>query len=215
MKNFPTSLIVPAMKRTLFLVALILVSAAPSFAQSTNEFGVIFGGSRRFIDDAVSVANPPESDFIESNFSFSNNSLELYWAMPIEEGLFLKFKGGRVESEVGIPGRTPNPEAPNDRNRDLTTRRDVRGDMAHVETLVEYRFDEPFGSTGLFGGLGYYRLSADDEDTQDSWGVTAGVTADFPITRRYGVVLEGSYHWIRSELQPRYMTVGGGLRVSF
>lgn len=215
MKNLSTSRIVPAMKRTLFLVALLVGSAAPMFAQSTNEFGFIVGGSRRFIDDAVSLADPPESDFIESNFSFSNNSLELYWAMPIEEDLYLKFKGGRIETEIGIPGLTPNPTAPNDRSKDLLTRRDVQGEVAHVETLVEYRFDEPFGSSGLFAGLGYYRLSAEDEESQSNWGVTAGVNADFPISRRYGVVIEGSYHWTRTDLQARYLTIGGGLRVSF
>ena len=38
------------MKRTLFLLALIVVSAVPVVAQETNEFGFIVGGSRRFVD---------------------------------------------------------------------------------------------------------------------------------------------------------------------
>ena len=213
MKNLSTSLIVPAMKRSLFLVALIVVSAAPMFAQiPTNEFGFILGGSRRFIDDAVSIADPPESDFIESNFSFSNTSFEIFWAMPIDEDVYLRFKGGQIETQIGIPGTAPDPENPGE---EVTTRRDVPGEVAHIESTVEYRFDEVFGSTGLFAGIGYYRLSAEDEQSQTNWGVNAGVRADFPITRRYGFIMEGSYHWTSAKLQPRFMTVGGGFRVSF
>lgn len=200
------------MKRTLFLLALILVSAVPVVAQESNEFGVIVGGSRRFVKGAP---HPNEDDFIESNFSFSNNSIELYWAMPIEPDLKLKFKGGRLETQIAIPYLLPDPAFPNDRSKDIENRRDVEGQVHHLETLIEYEFDEPFGSSGLFAGLGYYRMSASGEESRSTWGVNAGVNADFPITRRYGAVLEAAYHWTRAEFDPRYMTVGGGFRVSF
>ncbi len=204
------------MKRTLLLLALIVISAMPAVAQETNEFGVIVGGSRRFVDgggSTRSITGDAESDWIESNFSFSNNSVELYWAIPIEPDLQLKFKAGRIESEIAIPyfADDPNTEAVDS----VRFRRDVDGEVHHVETVVEYEFDEPFGSSGLFAGLGYYRLSADGEESRMNWGITAGVNADFPITRRYGAVLEAAYHWTRAEFQPRYLTVGGGLRVSF
>ena len=205
------------MKRTLFLLALIVISAMPVVAQESHEFGVIVGGSRRFIEGGGSVRSitgDAETDWIESNFSFSNTSFELYWSMPIEPELNLKFKGGRLESEIAIPYHADDPDT--GEVDSALFRRDVAGgEVSHIETLIEYEFDEPFGSSGLFAGLGYYRLSAPGEDSQSTWGVTAGVNADFPITRRYGVVLEGAYHWVRSEFEPRFMTVGGGLRVSF
>jgi hypothetical protein len=205
------------MKRTLFLLALIVVSAVPVLAQESNEFGVLIGGSRRFVNgggSVLSITGDAESDWIESNFSFSNNSIELYWSIPIEPDLNLKFKGGRLESEIAIPYFADDPATPEE---DIKLfRRDVAdGQVQHIETLIEYEFDEPFGSSGLFAGLGYYRMSASGEESQSTWGINAGVNADFPITRRYGVVLEGSYHWTRAEFNPRYMTVGGGLRVSF
>lgn len=196
------------MKRTLPLIALLLCSAAPLFAQST-ELGIIVGGSRRFVK---ADAQPANDDYIESNFNFGNNSLELYWSIPIEPELNLRFKGGRIQSEIAVPFVTTDPA---DGNAEKVNRRDVTGDVMHVETDIEYEFDEPFGSSGLFAGVGFYRLSAPGEESQSTWGVHAGVNADFPINRRYGVILEGTYHWTRSEFQPRYMTVGGGLRVSF
>jgi len=208
------SRIVPAMKRALFFIALVVVSATPLLAQ-TSEFGAIVGGSRRFVwggGDVKSATGEAESDWIESNFSFSNNSIELYWSIPIEPDLNLKFKGGRIESEIAIPYEGPDPDAP---ENIITLRRDAEGEVHHLETIIEYKFDEPFGSSGLFAGLGYYRLTAPNEEARTNWGLNAGVNADFPLSRRYGVVVEAAYHWVRAEFKPRYLTVGGGLRVSF
>lgn len=206
------------MKRTLFLLALTVVGAMPIAAQETNEFGVLIGGSRRMVfggDGVRSITGDAESDWIESNFSFSNKSFELYWSMPIEPELNFKIKGGKLDSEIPIAYIADDPDTP-DEVDPTKFRRDVAdGEVSHIEALVEYEFDEPFGSSGLFAGLGYYRLSAPDEESQTVLGVTAGVNADFPITRRYGVVVEGSYHWTRAEFSPRFLTVSGGLRVSF
>ena len=205
------------MKRTLFLLALIVLSAMPAVAQS-NEFGVIAGGGRRFVwggGSVRSITGPAESDWVESNFSFANTSIELYWSIPIETELNLKFKGGRLESAIAIPYFADDPATPDVVDPTLFRRDAEDGQVAHIETLIEYEFDEPFGSSGLFAGVGYYRLSAPNEEAQSAWGITAGVNADFPITRRYGVLLEGSYHWTQAEFEQRFLTVGGGLRVSF
>ena len=199
------------MKRTLFLLVLAIAGALPALAQEMSEFGVIVGGSRRFVDGAP---HQNGNDLLESNFSFGNTSIELFWSMPIEPDLSLKFKGGRIETQVAIPYEvaTPTPENP---NAITINRRDAEGEVHHLEALVEYEFDEPFGSSGLFAGLGYYRQTAPGEESRANWGVTAGVNADFPITRRYGVLLEAAYHWTREEFDPRFMTVGGGFRISF
>ena len=204
------------MKRTLFLLALVVVSAMPVVAQETNEFGVLIGGSRRFVEGggAVrSITGPAESDWIESNFSFSNTVIELYWSIPLEPELSLKFKGGRIDTEIPVAYMEDDPDTPE--NDPTLFRRDADGEVAHLEALIQYEFDEPWGSSGLFAGLGYYNLSAPDEESETTWGVTAGVNADFPITRRYGAVLEAAYHWTRSEYDPRFLTVTGGLRMSF
>lgn len=206
------------MKRTLLLLALTLVGAVPVVAQETNEFGVLFGGSRRFVwggEGVRSITGDAETDWIESNFSFSNKSFELYWSIPIEPELNLKFKGGRLESEIPIGYEADDPDTPDEVDPTLFRRDVADGEVAHIEAVVEYEFDEPFGSSGLFAGLGYYRLSAPGEESQSTWGAVGGVNADFPITRRYGVVLEGSYHWTHAEFNPKFMTVSGGLRMSF
>lgn len=204
------------MKRTLFLLALMFAGAVPVIAQESNQFGILIGGSRRFIEGGglVRSIHDDERDWIESNFSLSNTSIELYWSIPIEQDLNLKFKGGRAETEIAIPYYADDPKT--EAVDSVLFRRDVPdGQVSHLETLVEYEFDEPFGSSGLFAGVGYYRLSAPDEESRTTWGVTAGVNADFPITRRYGAVVEAAYHWMRADFDPRLLTVSGGLRVSF
>lgn len=192
------------MKRTsLFAALLLLLGALPALAQS-NEVGFIVGGSRMFVDPAPAE---PGVEFSDATFSFGNNSFELFWATQMEPDTWLRFKVGRIEGPVPVAYQVDGDEE--------TYRRDVEGEVQHAEVNVEYRFSEPYGSTGIFAGAGLYRQSAPDEDSSQSFGFNAGVNADFPITRRYGFMLEAAYHWARTDFQPRYLTLGGGLRISF
>jgi len=203
LNNQKPSRIVPVMKRTSILFAMILISALPALAQ-TSEFGVIVSGSRRFIDGA-----PREEgvEFIESNFSFSNKAIDLYWKIPFEGDVSVKFKAGRIETPVAFAYKIPS--SPN------TFRKDADGEVQHAEVGVQYEFSEAFGSTGIFAGAGLYRQSAAGFDSTTNFGASFGISGDFPINRRYGVVLDGTYHWVRTDFQPRFMTVGAGLRIAF
>lgn len=206
MNNQKASRIVPPMRRTLFALALLLAGAVPASAQfsQTGEIGFLVGGSRRFVDGA---AKEPGVEFIESNFSFSQSTFELYWKSPLDENTAVKVKTGRIETPVSFAYQLEgNPN---------TFRADVDGEVQHVEAGIEYRFSEIFGSSALFAGLGMYRQSGPDFDSTTDFGASFGVTADFPMTRRYGIVVDGTYHWVRADFQPRFLTVGAGIRVSF
>ena len=211
------SLIVAAMKRAILLTALTLTVAVPLFAQH-SEIGILVGGSRRFISDegipepAPTPLNPDATRaFLDNDFSFSNSAIDLYWAIALDEETRLKFKVGRIEGPVSF-------EIPIEDSDDVY-RRDVDGEVQHASVVVDYRFDEPWGSTSLFGGLGFYRTSGDDDndelDAYSDYGFQAGVSADFPISRTYGVILEGTYHWSRGPYEPKYVTLTGGLRFAF
>lgn len=200
--NLGTSHIFAAMKRILIVLALIVMTA-PAFAQST-EFSIITGASRRFVDGA-----PHESEdaFIESNLSLENNFVDLSWGLNVDPDTWIKFKAGRIETPVAFAYR---PEGSDEDNRI-----DAEGEVQHIEMNAEYRFSEPFGSSGIFAGLGLYRQSAEGFDADVNYGFNAGVNADFPLSRRYGVVVEATYHWVRTDFSPRFLTVGAGLRVGF
>ena len=141
------SRIVPAMKRASFLVVLSLVAAAPLAAQTT-EFGVLFGGSKRVIRHVDAV---PGESLINKNFSFSNSAVDVYYAVQVDPGTMFKLQVGRIDTPVAFA--VPQPGGGN-------ARRDVEGQVQHVEGIVEYRFSEPAGSTGLFAGVGMYRTTA-------------------------------------------------------
>lgn len=190
------------MKRLSLIALLLTLGALPALAQST-EFGILAGASRRFVSDAPKDA---EDAFLDSDFSLSNSSLDLYWALRMDQDVWLKLRGGRIETQVAhVTGELDGEPV----------RRDTEGEVQHLGATVEYRFSEPFGSSALFGGVGMYRHTAPDVDARSDWGLMFGVNADFPITRRYGVVVEGVYHWTQADFEPRYMTVSGGLRVAF
>jgi hypothetical protein len=204
LNNQNSSRIVRRMKRTsLFVAAMLVLGALPAAAQ-TNETGFVVGGSRLFVDGANREQGV---EFSDATFSFSNTVFELFWAHKLDEDTWLRLKAGRIESIVPMSYRVEGSPT--------LFRQDVDGEVQHVDLNVEYRFSEAYGQTAIFAGAGLYRQSADGFDTQSNYGFNFGINADFPITRRYGFVLESAYHFTRADFQPRYLTLGGGLRVSF
>lgn len=70
--------------------------------------------------------------------------------------------------------------------------------LEYATIAGEYRFFERWYDSGIFLGLGGYRLEGDrggvsEEDT--AIGVTAGVTGEFELTRFLSVIAELAGHW--------------------
>ncbi len=200
------------MRKTASLLAFLVLSAAPAFAQ-TSQIGILIGGSKRLIshrDEAKGIG-------ISDNFKFSDSVREIYYGVQIDPGTYFKIRAGQIEGPAAFQYLTADGKA----------RTDVRkGKVEHVDGIIDYRFSEPFGSTGLFAGVGLYRQSATISDpavpleqrgrqSETNYGFTGGVNGDFPITRRTGFLVEATYHWINYHYRPRYVTLSGGLRFSF
>ena len=197
------SRIVPAMRRTPFLLTITLVSALPVCAQTT-EFGVLFGGSKRVINAHNQAA--AGTNLRNPGFSFSNSAVDVYYAVQVDPGTMFKVEAGRIDGPIAIRETAADGTA---------VRRDVNGQVQHVEGIIEYRFAEPFGSTGLFAGVGMYRHSASGFGSTTDYGFPIGITSDFPFTRRYGLIVAATYHLTNADFRPRYLTVSGGLRLAF
>ena len=204
--------IVTRMRKIAFPLAFLLFSAMPAFAQ-TSEFGLLIGGSKRLISGSDQARGIGISD----NFRFSNSDREVYYGVQLDPGTFFKIKAGQIEGPVAFQYTTATG----------TARTDVKkGKVEHVDAVIDYRFSEPFGSTGLFAGLGLYRQQASLTDTvvpveqrgnqtETNYGFVGGINSDFPITRRTGFILEATYHWINYDFKVRYVTLAGGLRFTF
>ena len=195
------SLIVPAMKKMALMLALATAIALPAAAQST-EFGFLYGGSSRASAKGIDLVNSKSGD----GFSFQNSSIDLYWSSEFEEDSRFKIKLGRIEGTTGFPTEVTLPDGSK-----RIDRSDSEGQIEHASGLIEYRFSEFFGSTGLFAGVGLYRMQGGDRSETD-YGFQGGVNGDFPINRRYGVIVEGTYHFTNLEFRPKYITVSAGLR---
>lgn len=195
-------------------VLAVLLGAAPLAAQST-EFGVIYGGSSRSVDDGDGPFTPEGRSF-DDNFSFSRSSVEFFYGVDLDEGTMFRIKAGKIDTPVRLALSLP--EAP-----DEELGYDVEGEVQHIDAVIDYRFDESFGSTGLFAGIGLYRSVGRRDDivpegtdmTEMDYGFLAGVNAEFPLSRRYSVMLEATHHWTKLSFNPRFLTVGGGLRIAF
>lgn len=72
-------------------------------------------------------------------------------------------------------------------------------DLTYVTLAGEYRLRRPLYDSGLFLGLGGYRLEGTRIDGRSSdetaLGVTFGVTGDFPINQRFSILVELSGHY--------------------
>lgn len=192
------------MKKFAFLLV-VSVIAVPAFAQST-EFGVLFGGSKRITgNDEI----PTGGSEIEDSFKLSNSTTDLYYAVNVDEGTMFKINVGRINTPVGFRDREVRD------GETVNVRVDVEGEVQHASGLIEYRFSEPFGSTGIFVGVGVYRHTASGFSSTTDYGFSGGVTGDFPISRRYGFIVAATYHQTYTEFRPRYLTIAGGLRLSF
>lgn len=191
------------MKKASLLLVVLVFGALPAFAQtSSTEFGVMFGGSKR-ISSRDQLPAGVEAD---EGFELDNSVLEVYYGIEIEPGAMFKVKAGRINTPISV--------------QEVIAGVDTQvivdnGNVDHISGLVEYRFSEAFGSTALFAGAGLYRSSADDVESATDYGVSFGVNGDFPLTRRYGIKVEGAYHWTALQYRPRYITATVGLRVAF
>ena len=182
-------LIVRRMKRTLLLIAFTSMAAAPVMAQS-SAFGLMIGGAQQLHSGV--------------NFKFSNSVREGFYETALEPDTLLRFKIGQIEAPVTL------------RDDSVASPANISGigKIDHADLLIDYRFSEVFGSTGLFAGPGYYRQRLNGQE-ESNYGLSAGVNGSFPMTRRYALVLEATYHWINFHDRARYLTATGGVKITF
>ena len=183
------------MKKTSILLALLVFSALPAAAQH-NEFGALIGYSKAMKSGA-------------GKSSFESGMRELYYSMELEPATFFRIELGRMQVKTALPtGVDPN-------THKTIFDIDPNGTIEHADGVIEYRFSEAYGYTGLFAGAGLYRQKTNGREESD-YGFQGGISALFPINRTYAVAVEGAYHWVNVYTpRPRYATLGAGLRIAF
>lgn len=173
------------MKIRSLLPLTLLLLAIPAGAQ-TFTAGVNFGGSRS-TEDGLTL-------------NLSNPTKEVFVGASLEPSTMFGIKLGQVDSDEGPRVGAPGVER--------------EGKIEYLSALVEYRFSEVYGSTGLFAGPGYYRQRFGTLEEND-FGATIGVNGQFPVSRRLAFTAEVAYHWTNFEQSYTFITATGGVRVGF
>ena len=219
--------IVAAMKKSAVFLLFVLV-AAPAFAQTGQQFGILLGGVKRMYSGhdrnagLHNASDPPVTQDIPiDRFRLTHGAREIFYAVQVEPATLFKIQAGQWDTDVGIVQSGLDKDGNRIPNTDVKLPKS--GTLQHVDGIVDYRFTEPYGSTGIFAGLGLYRWSANNDatdpvhnvPTETNYGYTFGVNGEFPMTKRYAFMVEGAYHWINMSSPVRYVTVMGGLRVGF
>lgn len=136
----------------------------------------------------------PTADGLD--FNLEDSAIEIYYKVPLDVGTSLKLKYGTLESELEIAGTKDE------------------GDLQYLDLLVAYEFDESFGKSSLFAGIGMYRQEIGDLDESD-YGFAVGVNATFPVSRRFALTSELTYHYAHFEADTGFLILSGGLEINF
>jgi hypothetical protein len=194
--------ILPGMTKTALAFILLTLTAVPAFAQS-SQFGIMFGAiNRRSSEKDRAGQTPPTINPLPGNdWKFHGSVRELYYSVQLEPGTRFKIKVGSAD--------TPTTFVTTDSRTNFTN-----GRLEYVDGVIDYRFSESFGSTGIFGGVGLYRQRG-GTNTESDYGLTTGINGDLPLSPRYGIVVEGAYHWTHFAARPHWITATAGLRIKF
>lgn len=120
---------------------------------------------------------------VDPGDGFGNRALQAGLALVREPGVHLGLRLGRMTPDEAFGSLV-----------------DAR--LEYATLAGEYRADEGFYESGLFLGLGAYRLQGtragrDGEET--ALGATLGVNGEFALTSRLSFVVELAGHWVDFE----------------
>lgn len=92
-------------------------------------------------------------------------------------------------------------------------------DLTYLTLAGEYRFDRRYYQSGVYLGLGGYRLEGtrpDGSDADDTaLGLALGLTGEFEINSNFGVLVEFSAHWADLEETKTFAQGLGGIAFHF
>lgn len=173
----------------LLVVPALLLGAAPARAIEPYLLKVsLLGG----------VGGPIDAS--EPDPGLSNRSLQLNLGLLTEPHQMLQFRLGRLDfnGEDRI-GDTLSPQ------------------LTYASLSGEYVVERSYYDSGLFLGLGAYRLSGDDlagrSHEHTTIGGTLGADADFELNRWFSIVGELALHWAQFDGATFFATAQGGVAV--
>ena len=160
------------MKRTTLVFALALSLAASSGA-GAQEFHPFRASA------LLGFGGSLDSDH---SSGLANSSFQIGFSFETEKDTAVGFRYARLDFDDGL----------NDDGFGSA-------DLSYLTVAGEYSFSEGYYQSGLYLGIGAYKLGTtgplglSDDDT--GIGATVGVTGEFAVARHFAVLVELSGHW--------------------
>lgn len=174
-----------------WLLVVLSLAAAPAEAQDRYTFTVgALGGLGGSLD-----ANPGDS--------LSNTAYQLTAALITEPKTHLALRVGHLNLDD------------DEIFEELT-----EAGLDYVNISGEYRYDHAFYESGVYFGLGGYRLEGNPLDggetrTDTSFGLVLGLTGEFELTRRLSFVIDLAGHWANLDDAQTFVTGQAGVAFHF
>ncbi len=195
---------------TALLFALVFIgdraSAAP--AGGLSPWGV--GGS-------LGLANPVEHEFKIDQFKGGDANLWVQY--ELEEKVVLRATVGSLIAKGFYAGRTVSLG-----NGSLATAPDLKSRVDYGVVSVSYDFRESAWTSGLFAGLGVYRIRPESvapefapyQDRREKvWGAHVGVDTDVRLWKTLSLLGRITLHFPQSEKRREILIAGAGLLYRF
>jgi hypothetical protein len=129
-------------------------------------------------------------------------ALQLNCSLVTDPKTHVGFRLGRVDLDVpgGFAGLTG-------------------ADLEYVNVAGEYRYSHSFYESGIYAGLGAYRLTGQrllgGSSDQTAPGAVLGLTGEFGLSRHFGLLLELSGHWANLDAAQTYLFAHLGIAYHF
>ncbi len=180
-------LIVTRMRRLALIIVLTLLFVPAAWAQS-SAVGISIGSGESLKDGL--------------DFSFGDTVYQLYYETSFGGGTSFRVQYGTFDTTAMIPTIEGEliPE---------------NSSIEFIDLIGRYEFDEVYGQSSVFGGLGLYRNETATLDDEKDWGLVLGVDGTFPVSRRFALTAEIAYHWADFEQNLSVIVVSGGVKIRF
>ncbi len=177
------------------LPRLALFAALLGFAPAAGRAQELYNFS---VDLLGTIGGSPDAD---PGNSLTNTGYQLNLQLVTEPRTFIGIRAGQL---------------PLDKDDLFNELQDA--ELSYATIGGEYRARQTSFESGVFLALGGYKLegTAPGRSVSDtSWGLSAGVTSEFFVTRRFGILLELSAHYTDLDEVNLFVMGHGGVALHF
>lgn len=200
------------MRKFPLLLGGVLLAAWPGASRLSGQTLESFG-----VGATVGLSNAVDHEFRLQNFD--THDANLWVQYQLDEDVQLRGTYGSLKVRGHNAGQQGLVN-----NTTVVTLPDLPDRIDYATFSVAYQFHESGWETGIFGGVGGYRIRPESADPvyaefqdkrETTWGLHLGVESDFQIWRRISGIVRVTYHVPQTKPHRQILTASVGLLYRF